>query len=261
MVSPDFEHFKKSLWPEFRRWCPLPAVIERERYRLEASWEPSKPFALHFISEASRTSTLYCGGIEDPSGWTGPNVNFTHFDEAHRHKTEDALKVLSGRVRIDGPGGIPPQLYFTTTPEINWLFDYFGPVTENDPLETFKRNSLVVVLLTEDNEAAGNLSAGFTDQRGQSLTEDEKAALLRGEWVDIRGSSHFLSSMTLWDACKVDDLPDLDPHTPVILIMDAGESNDTFGTALISRYPKDESLLALRYARAYVPDGTVLNFD
>ena len=22
IISPDFEHFKKSLWPEFRRWCP-----------------------------------------------------------------------------------------------------------------------------------------------------------------------------------------------------------------------------------------------
>lgn len=261
-VSPDFEHFKKSLWPEFRRWCPRAAVIERERYRLDASWEPTKPFALHFNSEAGSIATLYCGGIEDPTGWEGPNVNFAHFDEARRHKTPDALKVLSGRVRIPGPGDIPPQLYFTTTPAKHWLFDYFGPAVDNDPLASFKSNALTITLLTKDNEAAGNLNAGFTELRGQSLTENEKAVLLDAEWQDIASVDGFLSSMHLWDACEDRNMPELDPHTPVILAMDAGESDDTFGTALISRHWKDDSLLAVRYAHAYVPvKGQPLDFD
>lgn len=71
----------------------------------------------------------------------------------------------------------------------------------------------------------------------------------------------FLSDIRLWDACK-EDLPPLGPHEPCILAMDAGESNDTFATVLISRHPSDPNRLAARYARAYVPrKGEALDFD
>jgi len=71
----------------------------------------------------------------------------------------------------------------------------------------------------------------------------------------------FLSSITLWDACKVDLLP-LDAHTPCVLAMDAGESNDCFAVGLISRDPMNAERLAIRYARAYAPElGKVLDFD
>lgn len=261
MVSPDFEHFKRSLWPEFRRWIPKAAVIEKEQYRLSASWEPRQPFELHFINEQSTISTLYCGGIDDPSGWEGPNVGFAHIDEARRRDDPLALKVLDGRVRIPGPNNEKPQLWLTTTPKKHWLFDYFGPIVDNDPFLSFKRDAFTITLLTEDNERAGNLSEGFTSQRGQSLTENEKRVLLLAEWEDVDDVDRFLPSIQLWDACE-QDTPRLDPHTPVILSMDAGESNDTFATVLVSRHWNEDSLLAVRYSRAYVPkDGKPLDFD
>jgi phage terminase large subunit-like protein len=69
----------------------------------------------------------------------------------------------------------------------------------------------------------------------------------------------FLSSITLWDACK-QDIPPLDRHTPCVLALDAGESNDTFATGLISGY--GAGLLAVRYAHAYVPiPKQVLDFN
>lgn len=71
----------------------------------------------------------------------------------------------------------------------------------------------------------------------------------------------FLPAIALWDACRVDDLPPLDRHTPCILAMDAGESSDTFATGLISWHPSRVGILAVRYARAYVPRGVALDFD
>lgn len=93
-----------------------------------------------------------------------------------------------------------------------------------------------------------------------SVMPEEFNRIHRNQWAD-GGTERFLSSITLWDACE-QEVPKLDGHTPVVLAMDAGESNDTFGTALISRHWSDDSLLAVRYALPYVPvNGEPLDFD
>lgn len=252
MVSPDFEHFKRSLWPEFRRWCPWSCVVEKDRYRQNTEWEASKPFQLHFNSEAGQVSTLYCGGIEDPNGWEGPNVSFAHFDEGRRHKTAEALKVLDGRVRITGPQGEPPQLYITTTPRKHWLFDYFGPLLPDDIRADFKRDSLVIDLLTSDNERMGNLAAGYTQQRRQSLTEAEARVLLGAEWEDIDDNDKFLQSMILWDQCR-EDLPPLTVHEQLIIAYDDAEKSDSFGLVGVTSHPTKPNMLAVRFAYEWIP--------
>jgi len=252
MVSPDFEHFKKSLWPEFRRWCPASALVEKDRYRLAAEWEATRPFELHFHDQAGSVTTLYCGGIEDPSGWEGPNVNFAHFDEARRHRTAAALKVLDGRVRIPGPGGIAPQLYLTTTPAKHWLYDFFGPVVADDERAAFKADARVVTLLTADNERAGNLEQGFTSKRRQSLTEAEARVLLEAEWEDIDTTTRFLPSMTLWDACR-ETLPALGAREPMVVALDAGVSNDSFGMVGVTRHPERRRDVAARFIQEWIP--------
>lgn len=72
----------------------------------------------------------------------------------------------------------------------------------------------------------------------------------------------FLPAIELWDACRDDSLPPLGRHEPCILAMDAGESNDCFAVGLISRHPTQLEVLAVRYARVYVPaPGQALDFD
>lgn len=253
MVSPDFEHFKKSLWKEFARWCPWRMVIPEQRYRARVGWEPTKPFTLTFINSAE----LICGGIEDPGSWEGPNIHFAHWDEARRHKVPDALKVLAGRVRLAGPQGEPPQLFLTTTPRKHWLFDYFGPVRtdEDDPHAAFKASSLVVTLKTSDN--AQNLDEGYERERRSVLTETEARVVMDAEWEDIDDTSRFLPSILWWDACY-EDLPALTPHVPLVLAADAAVSGDTFGLIGVSRHP---SGLAVRFTRAWEPKGKKLDFD
>lgn len=262
MVSPDFEHFKKSLWPEFRRWCPANCLIEKDRYRLHNSWEARQPFELHFQSESGQISTLYCGGIEDPAGWEGPNVSFAHFDEARRHKTPEAVKVLDGRVRIPGPNGEKPQLYLTSTPRKHWLYDYFGDIQDDDPFMAFKEDSLCITLLTEDNERAGNLSEGYTRQRGQSLTESEKRVRLLAEWEDEEDATRFLESILLWDVCK-EELPPLTEHEPLILALDGAYAGrgDVFGGVAVGKHPSRENSLAVREVLAWEAKGEPRDFE
>jgi hypothetical protein len=264
MVSPDFEHFKKSLWQEFRRWVPEETVDKSDRHMLAATWEPTRAFDLHFRSEAGKTVTLHCGGIEDPESWRGPNVHFAYFDEASKHKTAKALKFLDGRVRLTGPQGEKDQIYLTTTPEMNWLYEYFGPLQEGedgqpDPLSDFKGDSFTICLPTEGNSE--NLSPDFARKRRQTLTAAEARVYLEGQWEDISDTPRFLDSMVWWDACK-EALPPLNPYEPLICGMDAGVSDDPFGLVGVSKHPYRRGVLCPRLIMLWRPTkGRQLDFD
>lgn len=265
MASPDLPHYVKSLWPEFVAWCPWEQVIEKQRYRGLPGWEPHGMFTMVFYTEAGGTAKLYCGGMaeEDIESWMGANLNFAYVDEIRRHRSPVALKVLDGRIRRDGPGGIPPQLWFTTVPRMNWLHDYFGPVEEDDAYLDFKRNSFVGRLRTEDNRA--NLSAGYIEQRTATLTGQEKRVFLDAEWEDEADAEKFLSSIILWDACQ-DTLPPLRRDEPLILAADAATGGatttpDTFALVGVSRHPSRPDDPAVRYVQVWVPPaGGLLDF-
>ena len=263
MGSPDFEHFKRSLWPEFRRWCPPDALIPAHRRRLDPGWEPSRPFTLTFLPPGGGTASLLCGGFDSPMSWEGPNAHFGHFDEARRHASPAMLKVLDGRVRLVGPHGEPPQLWLTTTPRKHWLYEYFGPwerPDQADPLAEFKAAAAVLTLRTADNEAAGNLAAGYTALRAQSLTASEARVLLDAGWEDANDVDRFLPSITLWDQCR-EDLPPLTRRTPLVLGIDAGISSDTFALVGVSRHPARRDDVAVRLVRVYTPRGVALDFN
>jgi hypothetical protein len=259
MGSPDFEHFKRSLWPEFRRWCPPDALVASQRYRLRPDWEPQRPFILTFVTGAR----VLCGGFDDPTAWEGPNVSWGHSDEARRHRDAKMLKVMDGRCRIPGPHGEPPQHWYTTTPAKNWLFEYFGPwetPDEVDPLADFKAETLVIDLPTEENERAGNLAAGYTAQRRRSLTESEARVLLDAGWEDIDDASRLLPSMIWWDACRA-YVPPLTPQTPLVLAADAGVNNDSFGLIAVSRHWYRPQDVAVRWVKEWQPkNGESLPF-
>jgi hypothetical protein len=263
MISPDFEHFKRSLWPEFRRWCPWEFIVPRQRYRRDPAWEPGRPFQLNFTTGA----TVYCGGMKESEvmSWEGPNVNWAHFDECRRHDTAAAIKVLDGRVRIP-MGGYMPQIWLTTTPRKNWLFDYFGPMKQEDERADFKADALIMTLLTLDNEP--NLESGFVAKRSKSLTASEIRVLLEAEWEDIEHGQRFLPSITLWDALKF-DLP-IWGKEPMVLAADAAVGSvsglsDCFGLVGVTRHtdPKyRNNQVFVRYIRKWqAKAGEKIDFD
>lgn len=263
MGSPDFEHFRRSLWQEFQRWCPWHAVIPEQQYRARPGWEPQRPFILSFVTPTGGVAHLLCGGFDDPGSWEGPNVHFAHWDEARKHRTPAMLKVLDGRVRLIGPQGEPPQLWLSTTPRKHWLFDYFGPwdkPEQADPLADFKREAAVLTLRTRDNEAAGHLAAGYATRRRQSLTEAEARVLLDADWDDEGGADAFLDSMIWWDACRT-DLAALSARTPLVLAADASVSGDCFAIIGVSRTPARPNDVAVRYVDITDPHGHPLDYD
>lgn len=264
MVSPDLPHFKKSLWPEFQRWCPWEQVVPSQQYRSAFEWSPHEPFALSFQNGA----TLYCGGIEEPMSWEGGNVSFAHLDEARRMRTAQALKVLDGRVRIAGTDGTPPQLWLTTTPRMNWLYEYFGPQlpSGDDPRAAFKRDAQIVTLHTVDNERDGNLSPGYVHQRRQSLSEQEARVLLEAEWEDIDEADRFLPSMVWWDTLK-EALAPVTRNEPMVLAMDAATGraasvSDCFGMLGVTRHPIRHNDVAVRFvAKWQAKAGHAIDFQ
>lgn len=117
VVGPDFPHFAKSTWPEFSKWMPWSRCTNSH---LEHPYTQQK--VLKF-SVRGKEVKVYYGGIDDPTSWTGPNVNWCWFDEGARKDSRLAFDILAARCRI----GKDPQLFITTTPRgINhWLYEVF----------------------------------------------------------------------------------------------------------------------------------------
>lgn len=271
MASPNLPHFVRSLWKEFQRWCPWDLVIPSHRRYGNRSWSPHIPFDVHFENGAY----IHCLGAKDTGSLEGPNLSWVHFDEARHFPDRSAISVIDGRVRIDGPKGEKPQIWLTSTPRMNWLFDYYGPLqcvcrdcsmqhkgedgleiqsgeleacrgcgSENleieDQYPSFKRDSNVVTLYTSDNR--DNLTKDFVQSRAQSLTDAEIEVLLWAKWGDIEEGQPFLPSILWWDACKDNALPPLTQGEPMVIALDAATgrrlmSSDCFGIVGITRHP------------------------
>ena len=71
VLNPDFENFKTSTWPEFRRWIPWDMVVPAQRYRRESAWYPHQPFEMVFLNGVE----VICKGVKDPNSARGPNIN------------------------------------------------------------------------------------------------------------------------------------------------------------------------------------------
>jgi len=260
MASPNLPHFKKSLWREFRLWCPRDALIPSHRHRLSKDWQPHEAFELVFTNGA----TLLCGGMDNPASWEGPNVHFGHLDEG-RHATAEALKVLDGRIRLAGPNGALAQGWITTTPKKNYLFEYFGPIQDNDKFADFKNNILVVTLPVELNRA--NLSDGYIETRRHSLTESEARVRMDAEWEDETDTEKFVN-IFWWDACY-EPLPPLTRNEPGIIALDASKGSenpsmlaDTFAVILVTRHPSRRDDVAVRYCGIWQPEpGKLLDYE
>jgi predicted phage terminase large subunit-like protein len=130
VLNPDFENFKTSTWPEFRRWIPWEMVVPAQRFRKEVSWLPHQPFEMAFLNGCKIT----CKGVKDPDSARGPNINWIWMDEAQRDPTGDSWKIAVPSVRV----GLDPQAWVTATPagKYHWMYDFF--VEQDIPDEVYE---------------------------------------------------------------------------------------------------------------------------
>lgn len=257
VVSPNLPHFKKSLWPEFKRWCPWEFVVESQRYRQSPEWQPSESFELVF--DLPGYPKLLMGGLVGESGrvgtWEGPNVSGFHIDEARHLHDAAGLKVLTGRARIVGPSGFLPQGYITSTGGCDWITEYYGPEKDGEHKHPeFKAKTQIIVLLTSGNQA--NLSADYIANRTSLLTDEEREILTGVDPWSIVVDSPFLENMILWDRLK-EVLPPLGKREPLVLALDAGTHRDHFGIVGVTRHPDKarHGDVAVRFVEEWIPQG------
>ena len=117
VVAPDFPHFTKSTWPAFRELIPWDYVRNRNLNH------PHTQDKRLIFTTSHGDVEVYYGGIDDPSSWAGPSVNWFWFDEGGRKQERLAFDILTGCIRV----GAHPQGWVTTTPHgmSHWLYDVF----------------------------------------------------------------------------------------------------------------------------------------
>ena len=215
---------------------------------LAQSYAPSIIRTFHkaeMIAHLTNGTRVLIRSSDDPVRLPGPNIGWFYLDEAALMDA-DVWPIMIGRLRE-----MPGRAWATSTPRgFNWMHEIF--------IENGGEDYHVTRSSTRDNTF---LPDGFLRSLEQSYDSEWTAQELDGEFLDLGAIDRFLPSITLWDACK-DDLPPLDAHTPCILALDAGESNDTFASVIVSRHPTDPARLAVRYVKPYVPiRGVPLDFD
>lgn len=261
MVSPNLPHFNRSLWPEFRRWCPWELVVPEHRHRGRESWEAHKPFTLVIKNMYGTYSSLICGGIERPITFEGPNVHFAYVDEMRQIESPEVIKVLTGRIRLPGPKEEPPQLYITTTPRMHFMYDYFGPLQKRDDFAAFKKESKVYTLRIEDNIKAGNVDADYVKTRSSSLTEKERLVRVEAEWADEEDDTKFIENILLWDTLR-QDFDFIKPKSQggyadaLVLGVDGSVSRDTFAIVGVTRHPDNIENVLVRLCKVWEPGSS-----
>ena len=73
------------------------------------------------------------------------------------------------------------------------------------------------------------------------------------------GEDRFLPDTTLWDACR-ETLPALG-REPMVVGIDAGVKNDSFGMVGVTRHPQRHNDIAVRFVQEWKPGGRLLNFQ
>jgi hypothetical protein len=207
-----------------------------------------------------------CGGFKEPIAWEGGNVNFGAYDEVRRAPTAQMVKVLAGRARIEGPGGIPPQVMFSSTPRggspgEHWMYDWFGPVQPDDPLAAFKAQTRAFNLNTRDNIA--QLSQRYTDTRSSMLSDAEAKVYVEGGWGSTDEDTPFLDDIVWWDRLR-DDATVLSypPNQPHVLAVDAATDHDSFAFTLVGRERAGaQRVLAIGSREWKPPKNGKIDFD
>lgn len=217
------------------------------------------PITTHKDETEFRIETLTGGVFE---AWTWRNITSMRGRKYRRVLLDEAAFIPDLLAETGGyPDVVRPTLvdlegdaWFLSSPngenDFKTLFDR-GQADEWPEWASWRRR-------TADNPRISRAElVALRRELGEKLADQEMDAL----FVDLRALDTFLPDIALWDACR-EPLPPLGPHEPCVLALDAAESNDTFGSVIVSAHPSDPTRPAVRYVRGYVPTpGQPLDFD
>lgn len=172
VVGPDFEnHNKQVLEPKFDEWAPSGAIRKIERHQNGA-------MKRIFWTAGSRTD--FFSWDQDPMVFEGSDYDVIWHDEPCPHNIWKAL----WRSCVDRGG----RMYMTGTPLMSpWLYGVYQQIKDNnDPLRWYIRfNSKVNAKNIGDGDE--KLGLQRLDELAAEYTEEERAARIDGEFVQVQG--------------------------------------------------------------------------
>lgn len=207
IVGPDFEnHNKQILEPKIREWAPTNSIRKVERHQNGA---------MKRIMWTSGSTTDCFSWDQDPMVFEGSDYDVIWFDEPPPHSIWKAL----WRACVDR-GGI---MFMTGTPLMSpWLYNVYQQIKDNtDELRWFiKFNSRI----NARNIGEGDETLGLKrlDDLAAEYNEEEKAARLDGEFVQVQGlifkewdqKVHCIAPFPIPVQWKVIESIDPHPHKP-----------------------------------------------
>lgn len=191
IVAPYYKVLHRVTLKAFLDLCPKDLIREHHKS--------------HNYIELINGSRVYYGSADNPASLEGSNLGWAWGDEL-RYWKKEAYEILLARVREPCEDS---QIFFTTTPDMGWLFDSFGPEAQqkNPTIKEFRVSSEENPYLTED----------YCTTLKNNYDERLYRAYVKGEWVKLQGSvfqfeNHHIEA----------DLEDLSLRGVVDLAVDTG---------------------------------------
>lgn len=217
----------------------------------------------------------------DPSGEAGSNADMISFSELWG-ANEDAKQNMWAEMTLSptkhgksfrwiesyagftGESLLLYSLYDLGVKQGRMLWpDKLYNVTEGEPtpLELYVNDEARMLCLWNTQPRCPWQTKAYYASEEKILPPNQFARVHRNQWVT---SSETFIPVEWWDACKRSDeeFPKIDKkRTPMVLALDAGVSNDTFGMTLQFRHPTIESDVCVEKARRWLPVGGLIDFQ
>ena len=132
---------------------------------------------------------------------------------------------------------------------------------EPTPLEVYVNDEARMLCLWNTQPRCPWQTKAYYASEAKILPPNQFARVHRNQWVT---SSETFLPVEWWDACKRTDAewPKYDPKKiPMVLALDAGVSNDTFGMTLQFRHPTIDTDICVEKARRWLPSNGIIDFQ
>lgn len=203
----------------------------------------------------------------DPEGEAGGNDDIVSYTEIWSWKSDKAQRMWTEST-------LSPTKFGKS---VRWLDTYAGMTGEslvleplykkavkgsetnpdqiiNKELEMYAIRDSRLFVLWNTRPRLPYQTAAYYNQERTSLTASEFSRVHENAWVS---SEDAFTTPILWDACRATEGPDWTNDDPMILVADAGVTNDNFGLLGISG--DNDGYFYTRYVRRWLPpkDGRI----
>ena len=165
IVAPFYNILYRVTLRAFLDICPPDLILEHNK--------------AHRYIELKNRSRVYYGSADKPETLEGSNLSWLWGDELRYWRKESYLIALA-RLRVPCAH---PGAFFTTTPDMGWLYEEFSNKERGDYYDEFFSSS-------EDNH---HLPPEFCESLRQTYTKELYDAYVKGLWVRLSGSVFHLT--------------------------------------------------------------------